>query len=150
MSSKKRALEFVATSLPSPKRQRRTAEQVEDMYNRIATFENANRVRQDPPVAQLQDLIRDAKRENITDPGRCTIYWMRMQDMRGNVSICRMYAFRIDKFQSRTTAQYQLPRHLRPSTRFPLLSYLQSAHKTMRLMIEVPVASISCSATWIS
>jgi hypothetical protein len=51
------------------------------MYNKVATFENADRVRQNPPVAQLQKLMREVK----TGPahvGTSVIYWMRMQDMR--------------------------------------------------------------------
>jgi len=84
-NSLKRTLENGAAALPAAKRIKSPArkERVEDMYNKIATFENANRVRQDPPVAKLQQTIRDAKKEAVEDPGRCVVYWMRMQDMRG-------------------------------------------------------------------
>lgn len=80
----KRPLENGAAALPTAKRIKssETKERVEDMYNKIATFENASRVREDPPVAKLQQAIRDARKEQVADPGKCVVYWMRMQDMR--------------------------------------------------------------------
>lgn len=72
------------SSSPRPKKVRKTQHTVEtvpNIYDKIATFENADRARQNPPVAQLQDLLRVAK---STSPaiGSSVIYWMRMEDMR--------------------------------------------------------------------
>lgn len=105
---------------PSPKRAKTsdTHRRVEDRYIKIATFENANRVREDPPVIRLQQAVRDAKAEKVTDPGRCVVYWMRMQDMRGKLYLWREYpAVDINTLQLRTTVQLPLLRHMQRNKR---------------------------------
>lgn len=47
----------------------------------VATLENSNRARENPPVAALQEVIREAKRQRVVT-GSSIVYWMRMQDMR--------------------------------------------------------------------
>ncbi|CAG8585406.1 10581_t:CDS:2 [Acaulospora colombiana] len=68
-------------TLPQPKRVRSDDGGALEMYNKIATFENADRVRQDPPVPRLQEAIRRAKKEQPA-VGSSVVYWMRMEDMR--------------------------------------------------------------------
>ena len=46
----------------------------------VATLENANRARQNPPVAVLQEMIHTSKEALTT--GTSVVYWMRMEDMR--------------------------------------------------------------------
>ncbi|KAG8834885.1 hypothetical protein FRC17_006630 [Serendipita sp. 399] len=76
----KRRLESTTTS---PRKRPRSAEQpVQNMYNKIATLENANRVRQNPPVRILQAAVEEVKQQQLTDAGSSVVYWMRMEDMR--------------------------------------------------------------------
>jgi hypothetical protein len=112
------SLENRVAALPAAKRIKspEKKERVEDMYNKIASFENANRVRQDPPVAKLQQAIQDAKKETVKDPGRCVVYWMRMQDMRGELYLwSEPLPVDINTLQLRTTVQLPLHRHMQMS-----------------------------------
>ncbi|KAG8821515.1 hypothetical protein FRC19_007680 [Serendipita sp. 401] len=76
----KRSLEEGA--LPPLKRSKSTKQRLPNMYNKIATFENANRVRENPPVITLQNAVEEAKMLQPTNPGGSVVYWMRMEDMR--------------------------------------------------------------------
>ena len=51
-----------------------------NMYNKIATFENAKAVDENPPL----DILLNAVKDGIKKPkkGGSVVYWMRMEDMR--------------------------------------------------------------------
>ncbi|KAG8772396.1 hypothetical protein FRC15_002759 [Serendipita sp. 397] len=73
---------FEEGALPPLKRSKSTKQRLPNMYNKIATFENANRVRENPPVITLQNAVEEAKMQQPTNPGGSVVYWMRMEDMR--------------------------------------------------------------------
>jgi hypothetical protein len=65
---------------------------IQQVHGKIATAENAARVDANPPLAQLQNAIAQHKMD-IKNPrkGDCVVYWMRMEDMRGQPPIQRSY-----------------------------------------------------------
>lgn len=51
-----------------------------NMYNKIATYENAKAVDENPPL----DILLNAVEHGIKKPekGESVVYWMRMEDLR--------------------------------------------------------------------
>ncbi|PVF94744.1 hypothetical protein CPB86DRAFT_867531 [Serendipita vermifera] len=68
-------------TLPHPKKVKTSNGDTSGMHYTVATFEDAERVREDPPVPRLQEAIRQAKKEQPA-VGSSVVYWMRMEDMR--------------------------------------------------------------------
>ena len=54
-------------------------------YNKIASFENAAAVDNDPPLPKLLDVVK--KQAKPSQDGAAVVYWMRMQDMRSELNI---------------------------------------------------------------
>jgi len=54
-------------------------------YNKIASFENAAAVDNDPPLPKLLDTMK--KQSKPSKDGDAVVYWMRMQDMRSELNI---------------------------------------------------------------
>lgn len=54
--------------------------EVSTMYNKIATFENAKAVTDNPPL----DILLNAMKDGLKKPekGKAVVYWMRMDDIR--------------------------------------------------------------------
>lgn len=51
----------------------------------MATVEDAARVDRDPPLVQLNELMKE--RVTNTEKGESVVYWMRMEDMRSESSL---------------------------------------------------------------
>ena len=64
---------------------KKTRQDTKFLPNKIATAENASKVDKDPPFLKLEGVSKAC--EKIKAPnGECVVYWMRMQDLRGNFS----------------------------------------------------------------
>jgi len=81
MTSIKRSRSLSDDSGPT-KRQRPTTPSFRPI--KIASAEAAGRVDADPPMNQLEKLLEAGLKK--ARKGKCVIYWMRMADLRGNIS----------------------------------------------------------------
>lgn len=56
---------------------------------KVATAEDAARADADPPLNQLMRALGEPKKD--VEKGQCVVYWMRMEDMRSELSFppCR-------------------------------------------------------------
>ena len=70
------------------------------VYNRIASLHNATAVNKNPPVAQLQNVLKSVKTPNTVDPGACVVYWMRMGDLRSMSSFIAHFHFPLNSRHS--------------------------------------------------
>jgi deoxyribodipyrimidine photo-lyase len=83
MSSTKRQSD--SDSEVSPPKKLKTGKEdkpVSNVYNRIASLDNATAANKNPPVAQLQNALKSVKTPDTVDSGSCVVYWMRMEDLR--------------------------------------------------------------------
>jgi hypothetical protein len=55
-------------------------------FNKIATFENAAAVDENPPLKQLESLM-ERNKDATTKGGDAVVYWMRLQDLRGMTAV---------------------------------------------------------------
>lgn len=91
MPPKRQASQVFGSSSKKPKLNAK----LPNMYYRIATFENASRVSDDPPVARLQAAVRAAASDE--EPvGSSVVYWMRMEDLRSKTQILLFFQSKTD------------------------------------------------------
>jgi len=97
----------------SPPKKLKTARETKiapKVYGRIASLENATAVNKHPPVAQVQDALKNVKTPNTVNPGACVVYWMRMEDLRSTSSYIAGFTL-LTNLMSHPLSQRQ-PRHL--------------------------------------
>lgn len=61
------------------------------VYNRIASLDSATTANKNPPVAELQNVLKGVKAPDTVDPGACVVYWMRMEDLRSASSSIALF-----------------------------------------------------------
>jgi hypothetical protein len=61
-----------------------------DMYNKIATAENAAKVDKNPPLEVLLDKLKNGIKK--PEKGESVMYWMRMEDLRGKSFVCHRHS----------------------------------------------------------
>jgi hypothetical protein len=105
----------------------------------VATLENGNRVRQNPPVALLQEEIRIAKKGAVTT-GTSVVYWMRMEDMR-STSPDKPIPLVLTRPKSTIIVHSRQLLFWLRNTMSHLWHFSSSALRTMWLMIVEPVGS---------